>query len=113
MFKHGTLEVLHGVGLTVCIASFLHLLRDGEALLRQASVALPIGQELSPDGLTCLLKCALLLLCCTLNRAGRKKCHGKRGYQYDKAYRGRKGVEHYGVSFALFFCRGVPLLRFY
>ena len=50
--KTAALEVLHGIFFAVYRASFLELAANGEALLGDSSVALPVAQELVANGLT-------------------------------------------------------------
>ncbi len=45
VLEHRPLEVLDRVYLAVGVARFLYLLRDGEALLGQATVAIPVVEE--------------------------------------------------------------------
>ena len=48
--EDGALEVLHRVGLAVEIAGLDEGLGDGIAVLREATVLLPVGEELIADG---------------------------------------------------------------
>src|SRR5258708_6115414 len=49
--EYSTLEVLHCVGLAVCVACLLHLLTYWVALLRQPAVRVPVVQERAADSL--------------------------------------------------------------
>ena len=72
-FEHGALEVLHAVGLAIQIARFRELVGDGIALLGEAAVLLPVGQECATYTLACFGEedePAALLGCCPGAPAG-------------------------------------------
>src|SRR4051812_39714051 len=53
VLEYGTLEVLDSVALAIEVRYFVHRIRDGEALLGECSIVLPVVEEDTCYGLTC------------------------------------------------------------
>ncbi len=87
--KHGTLEVLHGICLTVSVASLLYLCADCVALLGEVTVRVPVQQELAADALARLLKQLAVTLGGTAGimlGACEEACQNEAGNGVKKAY---------------------------